>query len=167
MLEKCIECQKLGVDCNGSAFTKMTTEELVNWCKARKRYLGLSNQKIADLANLPKGTVDSFFAAAHQDFRYETIRLILSVLAHSAGFESTCPQLTSNERESLQNAIESQITKINSMDQIIHQLEDVASYRKRIIRILAWSLALILVLIIVSLLLDKLNPNQGWIITKL
>lgn len=98
MYETCVNCPKIGVSCDGPNFVAMSAAELISWCKARKAFLGLSNQRIAELANVSKGTVDGLLAAAHADFRYETIRPVLKALIGGNWSGDPCPDPSANER---------------------------------------------------------------------
>ena len=55
MYSKCLNCQNPGRECLKRLLT-MTGDELLIWCKARKKSLGLSNADIAAATNVPKGT---------------------------------------------------------------------------------------------------------------
>lgn len=98
MYESCVKCPKIGVSCAGPKFISMPANDLIALCKARKEFLGLSNQQIANRANMSKGTVDGLFAAAHTDFRYGTIQPVLDVLFGGTLSSNPCPDLAEDER---------------------------------------------------------------------
>lgn len=106
MYESCVNCHKIGLSCDGPNFVAMSASELVSWCKSRKSHLGLSNQRLAELANVSKGTVDGFLASAHADFRYETIRPILKALVGGNWSGEPCPDPTSDERAHYEEKIQ-------------------------------------------------------------
>lgn len=54
--------------------------ELIEWCKERKKTLGISNQKLSELSTVPVGTIDRIMAGGYTEFRYSSIQPILSVL---------------------------------------------------------------------------------------
>lgn len=54
--------------------------DLINWCKNRKQFLGLSNQKLADRSGVPVGTIDRIMAGKYTEFRYSSIQPIVAVL---------------------------------------------------------------------------------------
>ena len=106
MHEPCISCQKVGASCRGPRLTDMTIAEAIALMKARKKFLGWSNQQLADRANkTPKGTVDGIFAATHADFRYETIRPVWNALFSSDASDNPCPELSDNERAKYEEKI--------------------------------------------------------------
>ena len=54
--------------------------ELINWCRNRKQFLGLSNQRLAEQSGVPVGTIDRIMAGKYTEFRYSSIQPIVSVL---------------------------------------------------------------------------------------
>ncbi len=101
MYKECIYCPKLGTSCPGPKFFEMTAHDLIAWIKERKAHLKMSNARIAELANMSKGTVDSLLTESRTDFRYETIRPILKVLVGGEWVGGPCPDPTSSERAQL------------------------------------------------------------------
>lgn len=187
MYESCVNCPKIGVSCDGPNFVAMSANELIAWCKARKKHLDLSNQRIAELANVSKGTVDGLLAAAHADFRYETIRPILKVLIGGDWSGDPCPDPTSDERAHYEEKIHQLESEIAWRDDKIKHLTDTNESMKtlitntnkrnkeqtdflqhaignknRTILILAILLALCLGVIIAALIIDRLNSDIGF-----
>ena len=187
MYRECVTCEKLGISCDGPNFVAMPAAELMNWCKARKAHLGLSNQKLADLANMSKGTVDGLLANAHADFRYESIRPMLKVLIGGDWNGVPCPDPTSSERAAYEEKIRKLEDDMKWRDATIARLEKTntsletlvantnARYTKdkdflrsemkrknRTIAILATLFGLCLALIIAALVVDYMNDNIGY-----
>lgn len=54
--------------------------ELINWCRNRKKFLGISNQKIAEQTGVPVGTVDRIMAGKYTEFRYSSIQPLVALL---------------------------------------------------------------------------------------
>ena len=94
--EKCVTCLHLGVDCDGPNFIAMEGKGLMEWCKRRKNYLGLSNKELAESSNVPIGTVDRLFAGNYENFRYSTVRPILQVLVGNEWGEHPCVDYSSS-----------------------------------------------------------------------
>ena len=187
MYSECVTCPKLGISCDGPNFVAMPAAELMNWCKARKAHLGLSNQKLADLANMSKGTVDGLLANAHADFRYESIRPMLKVLIGGDWNGVPCPDPTASERAAYEEKIRKLEHDIEWRDANIARLEKTnasletlvantnARYTKdkdflrgemtrknRTIATLTVLFGLCIVLIIAALVVDRLNSNIGF-----
>ena len=108
MYTKCIDCGRLGKTCSGPDFYLLSAEELITWCKRRKEFLHLSNAKIAEIAAMPRGTVDNLFAGTHIDYRYESIRPVLKVLIGRTVTEEMCNTAADNsELANLKSALAS------------------------------------------------------------
>ena len=88
--EKCIKCEKLGVSCAGPNFFLMTSAEVVEWCKERKKHLRMTRDRLMELCGVPMGTLNRFFTGKNNFFYFETARPILRVLAGSAWEEDNC-----------------------------------------------------------------------------
>lgn len=74
----------------------MVPSELIKWCKERKKSLGYSNQKLADLSGVPVGTIDRILSGSYQEFRYSSIQPIVAVLLGTT--ESTPdPEMTEGQ----------------------------------------------------------------------
>lgn len=54
--------------------------QLIEWCNERKRFLGISNQKLSELSKVPVGTIDRIMAGRYTEFRYSSVQPIISVL---------------------------------------------------------------------------------------
>lgn len=92
MYKECITCDKLGTDCDGGNLIALPAKELVEWCKLRKAHLKMSNAKMAELANMPKGTIDRILAGeGTADFRYESIRPLVKALLGGSFDGIPCP----------------------------------------------------------------------------
>lgn len=62
--------------------------ELIEWCKERKKFLGISNQKLSELSKVPVGTIDRIMAGRYTEFRYSSVQPIIAVLI---GFNKATP----------------------------------------------------------------------------
>lgn len=172
MFEKCITCTKLGDTCGGPNFVMLSAQQLIEWCRQRKQHLRLSNAQLAEMANMSKGTIDGLFAGSHSDYRYETIRSVMHVLASGKSIDC-CREMTGKEKADLLARIteledrackadEIASERISFAEQELVHVRELAHGRLITIRILAWGLVCILLLVILSFVLDKLDPSHGW-----
>lgn len=67
----------------------LNPSDLINWCRNRKQFLGLSNQRLAEQSGVPVGTIDRIMAGKYTEFRYSSIQPIVSVLI---GFQEDTPK---------------------------------------------------------------------------
>ncbi len=185
MYSECIKCPKIGISCDGPNFFAMSTPELLAWCKERKKELKISNAQIAEKSGMPKGTIDRLFAGEHVDFRYETIRPLLKALTGGAWAGNPCGTL--EEENALQKRIQELETELARRDESIQgykensdamktlitntnkrhteQLEFLRGEIKRKNRIMTAMIAvavLALLYIIVTLIIDIIDPSQGF-----
>ena len=187
MYSDCIRCQKLGKECDGPKFVSMPPQELIAWCKERKKHLGLTNAKIAELTNMPQGTVDSVLSNSHPDFKFGTIRPILQVLVGGEWLCDPCVDPTGTGVAQLKEHIrhlESEIAwrddrithykgQVESMQTLIANtnarhahsqefLREQIRSRNKAVAVLGTCLGICLLVIIAALVMDKLNPDMGF-----
>ena len=179
MYKECITCAKIGTECDGGNLIALPAQELIDWCKLRKAHLKISNARIAELSNIPKGTVDRILASdGTADFRYESIRLIVKALLGGTFEGIPCPDPNPDERaaETIER-LEAECARIRGLylDAIKHHREDIQAERSaeeflmeqikkkhRAIILLGTLLALSLGVILTALIVDKLNPDMGF-----
>lgn len=90
--DKCIVCDHLGVCCDGPNFLAMTLERWCEWCRLRKEYLGLTNEKIAEEANVAKITVTRIMALSNiGDIHLSTMQAVTRVLVGDTFGQYPCP----------------------------------------------------------------------------
>lgn len=64
------------------------SRQIIEWCITRKKEMGISNAKLADMTGVPEGTVDRIFTGRNNEYRYSTIQPILRYLI---GFDDATP----------------------------------------------------------------------------
>ena len=175
MYEKCIKCPKVGVSCEGPHFFTMSGAELLEWCKERKKFLKLSNEKLSELTYLqkgnmngiPKGTIDRLFSGEHLDFKFETMRPIIKVLAGGEFVEAPCPEEPNNFadenicRLAEENArLKEHLTEEQEMKAFF---KEQYSFRGKAIIALTTFLGISILLIFAALIIDLANHDLGFI----
>ena len=58
----------------------LNSKDLIDWCNTRKKQMHLSNAKLANMSNVPEGTIDRILTGKNLEFRYSTIQPIVKVL---------------------------------------------------------------------------------------
>lgn len=180
MYNECITCPKLGQMCDGPNFLNMSAAELSEWCKERKKHLGLSNQRIAEIANMSKGTVDGLLANAHNDFRYETIRPVLKALIGGEWGGHPCDAIAEGERAEMLNKIQQYEAEIKWREERFQRLskenarlaDDLKSTqtflrgeikrKNKTIAVLGMVAGVALAVIIAALVIDRINSDIGF-----
>lgn len=187
MYSECVRCPKLGKECDGPKFVAMSPQELVTWCKERKKHLGLTNAKLAELSGMPQGTIDSLLANTHPDFKFGTIRPILQVLVGGRWKDDPCADPTGTVDAEMKERIRQLEAEIRHRDETIRHYEDqIASMktlitntntrhtnsqnflreqirgRNKAVAILSVLLGICLLVIIGALIVDRINPDKGF-----
>lgn len=101
MYSKCAICNSLGVTCWKVNILSMTTPEIIEFLKQRKKFLGVSNQKVAEGSNVPVGTIARVFSfdpkTDKADFKFDTLRRIAAFLMGYSWGDEDCPVPPSDE----------------------------------------------------------------------
>ena len=111
MFDKCIACPRIGESCVPNLML-LPFPELLQWCNKRQKYLGWSNQQLADhpKCKVPVGTINRI-KAGEEDCKYSTMRSILIALIGGTTDEFACSEQI--ERLEQQAAMMSSVAKEN------------------------------------------------------
>lgn len=96
MYKKCIKCESLWHVCAGPNLAIMSPPEMLDWLQHYIDYMGYTQQQIADAADVPKGTISRNLAkeaADVTDFKYDTIRRMITGLIRLAGYTGDIEKL--------------------------------------------------------------------------
>lgn len=96
MFDKCIPCERLGESCVPNLML-LTFPDLMQWCVKRQKYLGWSNQTLADKSTVPVGTINRIKAGDYLDCKYSTIRYLLIALIGGTTDEWSCTEKVEQE----------------------------------------------------------------------
>ena len=58
----------------------LNPQDIVKWCRERKKSLDLSNQKLSDKTGVPIGTIDRIMSGNYSEFKYSSIQPIVAFL---------------------------------------------------------------------------------------
>ena len=119
---RCIKCERLGTQCDGPNFIAMTPDQIVEWIRIRKEWLGWTNSMLAERADTPKGTIDRILAGGHTDFKVSTIAPIIKVLVGGSFGKFPCPDPDTAPKD-----IKSLLEALAAKDKEIERLKCAAS----------------------------------------
>ncbi len=105
--------------------------DLINWCRNRKLFLGLSNQKLADQSGVPVGTIDRIMAGKYTEFRYSSIQPIVTVLI---GLREDTPKPEDADEQQVQSyydTIEGYKLVVENKNHIIEELKSTCEQQAR------------------------------------
>lgn len=167
--EKCLHCNNLGSSCKGPNFVQMSAHEIIEWCKARKSLLRMTNEKLAELSGVPIGTINRLFSNKSTDFYFETVRPIIKALVAGDWGEEKCHtdhEEMSKHSEDIIKRLEKEIAllekEIDHDEKEKAELINLSHFRRKIIVVLAIALGVAVTLIIAALIYDSFNPNAGF-----
>lgn len=114
MYEKCITCPKIGESCVPNLM-RLPFPDLIQWCNARQKYLGWTNQILATKSTVPVGTINRIKAGDYLDCKYSTIRNIVITLIGGTTDEYTCNEQVEKELQHVED-LEKQAAKLTAVE---------------------------------------------------
>lgn len=153
MNEECKDCKRSETGCL-KYISSLSPEDLRDWCLRRKNALLLTNQNIADIANISKRTVDRFFAADVHDFRFSSVQPIMFALLQDFDCRVNSTEIVRD--------MERADTKIDDLERQLQTLKKEHSFYKKIIVCLGIAVVLLFGVICVALTIDMLHKDRGF-----
>ena len=175
--ERCVTCAILDEGgCNGPNLSVLTNPEKAAWIAARADHLDLTHLAIAELSNLPKGTVDNVLSGPSPNPKSDTLRLLLHAVGVRDTGDNPCPdpdtiaalvaeaeslraQLQKGSGE-LEKAEENAQKKIDYLKKETDFLRESLAHKERLNKALTIA---ILIFFAVWLLIELVFPNAGFI----
>lgn len=189
---QCINCEHIGVKCDGPNVIAMSKDRFCEWCRQRKEHLGWSNAKLAEVSGLSKGTIDKMMTGKVTGLNGETISTVTCALVYGHSCpeetwgkypcamaamknEGECPgcaglkdQLQKQQEDSrgkidyLKHQVAFKEDQMKTKDRQLAERADFIHRKDRIITILSVLLGISVLLIIAALMIDAMNPNVGF-----
>lgn len=153
MFDKCIGCERLGKDCIPNLYI-MDMEEIREWARAQKEYIGLTNAELSIMSGVPKGTIDHSFSQRSKDMNYSTFAPVLCALIGADGKEMPCSRRV--EREEI-NAV-----RIAEYEARIARVDALLKWRKQVIVFLIVLCCILIGFILAGIIVDYLDTNIGY-----
>jgi len=185
----CLDCNQLGKTCDGPNTITMETYELGLWCnELRKRKPWMTYDWIHNETGVSKTAVHDFLTGERKDFRRETFRPIVRCVIGGDWSNNPCGNVTNTEKAAFEETIRQLEHEISWRDDKIQHLQgsnqsmttlitntnarytsdkaflqDQIKSKNKTIVILASCLGVSLLLIITALIVDRFNPDIGFI----
>ena len=102
MFEKCIPCSRIGESCVPNLML-LPFPVLMQWCNKRQKYLGWTNQTLAEKSGVPLSTISRIKADDYLDCKYSTIRSLLIALIGGTTDEWLCNAQVDKEIQAAKN----------------------------------------------------------------
>ena len=185
----CLNCAHIGKRCDGPNFLAMSMERWCEWVRLRKEYLGWTNARVAELAEVSKVSVDRIMSGNIKDIRTTTMQAVTKALVNGSWGQYPCALAvveaeakgTDNSilslecehlRKELDEAHDSERRKVDFLKQQIafmekqletkdEQLRDRHKFIKRKDWIIA-VLGVFVAIFIFILIIDAFNGNIGY-----
>ena len=101
MYEKCITCNRIGQTCVPNLM-RLPFPDLIQWCNKRQKYIGWTNQHLADDSKVPSGTINRIKAGDYMDCKYSTIHNIVISLIGGTSDEFPCNEKVEKELQQIE-----------------------------------------------------------------
>ena len=114
MFDKCIKCARIGESCVPNLML-LPFHDLIEWCNARQKHLGWSNQTLADNSTVPIGTINRIKEGKYDDCKYSTIKHLLIALIGGTTDEFSCTEQVTRELQQ-KEWLEQQTAKLTAIE---------------------------------------------------
>ena len=135
MYEKCITCNRIGQSCVPNLM-RLSFPDLIQWCNKRQKYLGWTNQHLADVSKVPIGTINRTKAGDYLDCKYSTIHNIVIALIGGTSDEFPCNEKVEVELRQLEE-LEAKLAAIEKENEALKsRLEHIDELHRNDIRVI-------------------------------
>lgn len=169
----CINCAHIGKRCDGPNFLAMSTERWCEWCRLRKDYLGWTNAKVAELADVALVSVQRIMSGHVKDLRISTMQAVTKALVAGSWGQYPCVMAELAGRETVYVDNPDLVAKADGvqaecaqMRTAVNFLKDQLGRRDKAIAILAALLGVAVLAIIAALTVDLLHSGVGFFWVK-
>ena len=114
MFDKCIKCSRIGESCVPNLML-LPFHDLIEWCNMRQKYLGWSNQMLADKSTVPIGTINRIKEGKYDDCKYSTIKHLVIALIGGTTDEFSCTEQVTRELQQ-KEWLEQQTAKLTAIE---------------------------------------------------
>lgn len=121
MFEKCIKCPRIGESCVPNLIL-LPFADLMQWCSQRQKYLGWTNQDLADKSKVPAGTIGRIKCGDYMDCKYSTIKSMIIALIGGTTDEFSCTAQVEKELKQLEQ-MEHLASKLSSVEKECDELK--------------------------------------------
>lgn len=115
MFRNCNKCHRRGENCVASLML-LPFAELINWCNRRQKFLGWTNQDLADQSGVPISTINRIKSGDYMDCKFSTIQHILIVLIVGTNDELPCTAQVEKEFQHIED-LERQVANLPAIIQ--------------------------------------------------
>ena len=126
MFDKCIKCPKIGESCVPNLWL-LPFPELIQWWDKRQKYLGWSNQTLAEKSKqVPVGTINRIKGGDYSDCKFSTMKYIFIALIGGTTNEFACTEQVERELRQMEQ-LEKQAARLSIVEAENEKLKDILS----------------------------------------
>ena len=129
-----VKCDRLGLDCVPNLMA-LPFPDLLEWWKERQRFLGWTNQTLADKSNIPLGTINRI-KAGEDDCRYSTMRAVIHALLGGYSVEFPCQKKLDQEFAHIEALEKQNAELIAKNEELIAKLSTIDEVHRNDIRVI-------------------------------
>ena len=134
MFSACVKCDRVGMDCVPNLMA-LPFPDLLEWWKERQRFLGWSNQTLADKSNIPVGTINRI-KSGEDDCKYSTIHAVIHALLGGYSVEFPCQKKLDQEFAHIE-ALEKQNSELlEENERLIARLSTIDETHRNDVRVI-------------------------------
>lgn len=122
MFGNCNKCHRRGENCVASLML-LPFAELINWCNRRQKFLGWTNQDLADRSAVPISTINRIKSGDYMDCKFSTIQHLLIALIVGTNDELPCTAQVEKEFQHIED-LERQVARLSAIEQENTELKE-------------------------------------------
>ena len=134
MFSACVKCDRVGLDCVPNLMA-LPFADLLEWWKERQRFLGWTNQILADKSNIPVGTINRI-KAGEDDCRYSTVRAIIHALLGGYSVEFPCQKKLDQEFAHIEALEKQNAELLKNLEELNSRLATIDELHRNDIRVI-------------------------------
>lgn len=134
MFSACVKCDRVGLDCVPNLMA-LPFADLLEWWKERQRFLGWTNQILADKSNIPVGTINRI-KAGEDDCRYSTMRAIIHALLGGYSVEFPCQKKLDQEFAHIEALEKQNAELLKNLEELNSRLATIDELHRNDIRVI-------------------------------
>lgn len=109
----------------------LNPHELIEWCNMRRKEMGISKAKLAEISLVPESTLDRILSGKNPEFRYSTVQPIVAALLQ-VNEDIPAPDLDDKQQpEYYYNTIEGYKLVLENKNYIIDELNQMLEFRTK------------------------------------